>query len=85
VSDSVRCPNGRTGCAGHKHFRGGSMDGHVACLVYAQPSDYPSSFGTAKRDGQRSWYVRDLSVTGGSDTEAHYRFVGHGDRAPELH
>ena len=79
----MRCPNGRSGCKGHKHFRGGSMDGHVDCLVYAHPSDYPETFGTIKRDGQRSWYVRDLSATKIPDTEAFYRFVGHGDHPPE--
>ena len=58
------------------------MDGHVSCLAIAHPSDYPETFGTVKREGQRSWYVRDHTATTGADTEVYYRFVGHGAELP---
>lgn len=83
------CPSGRSGCKGHKHFHGGSMDGYVACLTAAHPSDYPERFATMKRHGQRSWYVRDHAYPHTTGTEVYYRFVGHfdewpADNSPEL-
>lgn len=56
------------------------MDGHVAHLVSADPSDYPQTFGTLLRDGQRSWYELDYEASDG--TEAVYRFIGHGKTFP---
>ena len=44
---------------GHKRYVGGCMDGVVAHLIYADPSDYPMYFGTALSGGQRSWYEID--------------------------
>lgn len=61
---------------GHKHFMGGSLDGEVAHLVHAHPSDYPQTFGTTLRDGQRAWYELDYDRSEG--TEAVYRFIGLG-------
>jgi hypothetical protein len=64
---------------GHRRYVGGRMDGQVSHLVYADPSDYPQTFGTVKRNGQRSWYEIDYEASEG--TEAVYRFLGD---APEL-
>lgn len=61
---------------GHRRWVGGVLDGDVDHLVYADPSDYPQTFGTYLRDGQRSWYELDYEASVG--TEAVYRFVGHG-------
>jgi hypothetical protein len=61
---------------GHRYYVGGAMDGHVAHLVYAAPSDYPQTVGTYLRDGQRSWYELDHERSEGA--EAVYRFVGLG-------
>jgi len=57
------------------------MDGEVHHLVYAHPSDYPQSFGTVLRDGQRSWYEIDYDASQG--TEAVYRFIGTGREFPK--
>ncbi len=59
---------------GHKRYIGGIMDGQVSHLVHADPSDYPQTLGTLKRDGQRSWYELDYEASEG--TEAVYRFLG---------
>ena len=61
---------------GHHHYVGGTLDGDVAHLVYAHPSDYPQTMGTLLRGGQRSWYELDYDRSVG--TEAYYRFVGLG-------
>lgn len=61
---------------GHKRFVGGILDGEVAHLVHADPSDYPQTFGTLLRYGQRSWYELDYDASEG--TEAVYRMVGIG-------
>lgn len=63
-----------SGHKGHRRYVGGIMDGEVAHLVYAHPSDYPQTFGTLLRDGQRSWYELDYEASEG--TEAVYRFLG---------
>jgi len=65
---------------GHRRWVGGSMDGHVDHLVYACPSDYPQTFGTLLRSGQRSWYELDYEASDGA--EAVYQFVGHGRKFP---
>lgn len=54
------------------------------CLKLAHPSDFPETFGTMLRHGQRSWYVRDHSAHGATDTdtEAHYRATGLGTCPP---
>lgn len=65
---------------GHRYYQGGSMDGTVQHLVYAAPSDYPQTFGTVLRDGQRSWYEIDYEASEG--TEAVYRFIGAGREFP---
>lgn len=65
---------------GHRHYVGGTMDGQTQHLVYATPSDYPMSFGTALRDGQRSWYEIDYDASHG--TEVVYRFIGLGREFP---
>lgn len=39
------------------------MDGYVACLTAAHPSDYPERFATMKRHGQRSWYICATTLT----------------------
>jgi hypothetical protein len=67
---------------GHKYFVGGTMDGEVAHLVFAHPSDYPMTMGTTLRDGQRSWYEIDYEASEG--TEVVYRFIGHGRNFPRL-
>jgi hypothetical protein len=69
-----------TKCKGHKRYIGGSMDGHVAHLVYATPSDYPQTYGTMLRDDTRSWYELDYDASDG--TEAVYRFIGMGRDFP---
>lgn len=61
---------------GHRHYVGGIMDGQVAHLVHAAPSDYPQTIGTVLRHGQRSWYELDYERSEG--TEAVYRLVGLG-------
>lgn len=61
---------------GHKRYVGGSMDGQIQHLVYATPSDYPQTIGTALREGQRSWYELDYEASAGA--EAVYRFIGLG-------
>lgn len=65
---------------GHKRYSGGIMDGHVAHLVHADPSDYPQTVGTLLRDGQRSWYELDYDASAGA--EVVYRFVGLGAEFP---
>jgi hypothetical protein len=66
---------------GHKHYVGGCMDGQVAHLLYADPSDYPQTMGTVLLDGQRSWYEIDYDASDG--TEVVYRFIGNGREFPE--
>jgi hypothetical protein len=65
---------------GHRYYVGGTMDGTVQHLVYATPSDYPRTFGTALRDGQRSWYEIDDDASEGP--EVVYRLIGHGKEFP---
>jgi hypothetical protein len=65
---------------GHRRYVGGIMDGQVAHLVYAHPTDYPQTMGTVLRHGQRSWYEIDYEASEG--TEVVYRFVGHGREFP---
>ena len=65
---------------GHRHWVGGSMDGHVDHLIYAHPSDYPQTFGTLLRNGTRSWYEIDYEASEG--TEVVYRFIGMGRDFP---
>lgn len=60
------------------------MDGYVACLTVAHPSDYPERFATMKQHGQRSCYLRDHAHPQGTGTEVYYRFVGHLDDGPAL-
>jgi hypothetical protein len=67
---------------GHRRYVGGGMDGHVAHLVYARPSDYPQTFGTSLRAGQRSWYEIDYEASQG--TEVVYRFIGLGRTIEEI-
>jgi hypothetical protein len=66
---------------GHRFHIGGVMDGVVQHLVYAHPSDYPRTFGTVKRDGQRSWYEIDQDASP-SATEVVYRCIGVGEDFP---
>lgn len=66
---------------GHRHHVGGTMDGHTQHLVNATPSDFPRTFGTVLRDGQRSWYEIDDEASEG--TEVVYRFIGHGKDFPQ--
>ena len=65
---------------GHKHYRGGILDGEVAHLTIAHPSDYPRTMGTLLRHGQRSWYEIDDEASEG--TEVVYRFIGLGREFP---
>ncbi len=65
---------------GHKRYIGGCMDGQIDHLVHAHPSDYPQTFGTLLRDGQRSWYEIDYEASRGA--EIVYRFIGHGKEFP---
>lgn len=65
---------------GHRRYVGGSMDGHVAHLIHAHPSDYPQTFGTMLRQGTRSWYEIDYDASDG--TEVIYRFIGLGREFP---
>jgi hypothetical protein len=60
---------------GHRYYVGGKMDGQVQHLIYAHPSDYPRTFGTVLRDGQRSWYEIDQDASY-SATEVVYRCIG---------
>jgi hypothetical protein len=79
VSERVTpCDNPRH--KGHKRFIGGIMDGEVTHQIYADPSDYPQTFGTLLRDGMRSWYEIDYEASEG--TEVVYRFIGHGRDLP---
>lgn len=66
---------------GHKRYVGGIMDGEVAHLSKASPSDYPQTFGTLLRNGTRSWYEIDYEASEG--TEVVYRFIGHGKTFPQ--
>ncbi|WP_420123189.1 hypothetical protein [Nakamurella sp.] len=66
---------------GHRHYVGGIMDGQIAHLVDAFPSDYPQTFGTVLRGGQRSWYELDYEASDG--TEAVYRCIGIGREFPQ--
>lgn len=59
---------------GHKRYIGGVMDGEVAHLTMADPSDYPQTFGTLLRNGVRSWYEIDYEASEG--TEVVYRCIG---------
>lgn len=73
------------GCAnpehkGHRRYIGGIMDGQVAHLIYADPSDYPQTFGTVLVNGQRSWYEIDYDASEGTD--AVYRLIGIGREFP---
>jgi hypothetical protein len=68
-------------CKGHKHYRGGIMDGTVAHLTGAHPSDFPRSIGTMKQQGQRSWYQRDDDASEG--TEVVYQLVAVSADPPE--
>lgn len=57
---------------GHRIYVGGRMDGDIAHLVFASPSDYPLCSRTARYDGRyRDEYERDI------DGGAHcvYRFT----------
>lgn len=74
------CPNRRLECKGHKIYQGGIMDGHVACLTIAHSTDYPVKFGTALRNGQRSWYRR--ATDPAIDTDVTYEFFGLGRESP---
>lgn len=65
---------------GHKRYVGGIMDGQVSHLIYADPGDYPQTFGTLLREGQRSWYEIDYEASEG--TEVVYRLIGHGRDFP---
>ena len=67
-------------CKGHKRYVGGVMDGDVAHLVYADPSDNPMTFGTTLGDGQRSWYEIDYEASKG--TEVVYRCIGNSREFP---
>lgn len=67
---------------GHRRYVGGIMDGQVAHLIYADPSDYPQTLGTVLRDGQRSWYELDYDASEG--TEAVYRFLGDARELDDL-
>lgn len=68
------------GCRGHRRYVGGRLDGDVAHLVFADPSDYPQTMGTCLSGGTRSWYELDYDASNG--TEAVYRFIGHGREFP---
>lgn len=61
---------------GHRIWRGGIMDGQVTHLVDAYSGDYPQTFGTILRHGQRSWYEIDYDASEGN--EVVYRCVGVG-------
>ena len=67
---------------GHRRYIGGIMDGQISHLIHADPSDYPMTFGTYLKDGQRSWYELDYEAS--ETTEAVYRFIGHGREFPTL-
>jgi len=67
---------------GHRYYTGGILDGHVAHLIYAHPSDYPQTTGTMLRDGTRSWYEIDYDAS--TTTEVIYRFIGQGASFPEV-
>lgn len=79
MSDSN--PNRLTCHKGHRYYVGGIMDGRIAHLVHTHPTDYPQTFGTLLRDGQRSWYEIDYDAS--EDTEVVYRFVGLGRHFPQ--
>lgn len=64
----------RPTCKGHKRYIGGRMDGEVAHLTGAHPTDYPQTFGTLLRGGVRSWYEIDYEQSEG--TEVVYRCIG---------
>lgn len=66
---------------GHRRYVGGIMDGQVAHLICAHPTDYPQTLGTVLRHGTRSWYEIDYEASDG--TEAVYRFIGHGREFPQ--
>ena len=83
----MTAPSGGPACAdpahrSHKRYAGGIMDGQVAHLIYADPSDYPQTFGTLLRDGARSWHEIDYDASDG--TEVVYRFIGCGADFPEV-
>lgn len=61
-------------CKGHKRYVGGRLDGEVAHMTGASPSNFPQTFGTLLRDGVRSWYEIDYDASVG--TEVVYRCIG---------
>jgi len=65
---------------GHRRYLGGALDGQVAHLIHADPSDYPQTMSTGLRDGQRSWYELDYDASEGP--EAVYRFIGNDREFP---
>lgn len=65
---------------GHRHYIGGRMDGDVAHLTDAGPSNYPQVLSTTLNQGQRSWYEIDSEASAG--TEAVYRHIGDSRERP---
>jgi hypothetical protein len=80
MAEAMTCDNPKH--KGHKRYAGGIMDGQVSHLIYADPSDYPQTLGTLKREGVRSWYEIDYEASEG--TEVVYRFVGIGAEFPAV-
>jgi hypothetical protein len=78
---SGKITSGCTEHKGHRIYIGGIIDGQVAHLVSAHPSDYPQTIGTLLRHGQRSWYEIDHDASEGS--EVVYRFIGLGREFPQ--
>lgn len=77
MAGEVRCTKHK----GHRYYRGGKMDGQVTHLIDAFPGDYPQTFGTVLRQGQRSWYEIDYEASEGA--EVVYRFIGLGREFPQ--
>lgn len=81
MTDPNTQPERLTCHKGHRYYVGGIMDGQVAHLTIAHPTDYPQTFGTMLRHGQRSWYEIDYERSEG--TEVVYRFIGLGRTFPQ--
>ena len=67
---------------GHRRFVGGKKDGTVDHLLAVASGDYPQTWGTMLRGGQRSWYEIDYEASEG--TEVVYRYLGSAREITDL-
>lgn len=75
------CDDPCTKHKGHRRYVGGPRDGAVDGLIYAHPTDYPMTMGSALISGTRHWYEIDYEASDGVETV--YRFIGYGKEFPQ--